>query len=298
MENSSNTKLNETLKVIYKCLFITKEENNKHRIIFGRIIQWIMHPLDYENFDGACYDTKHKFKVFMIDYKENPLNTNISNNVFTNEIRINNNIYNLFFNWTENNENIFLEKAMEQKAYNPFINYCTNCRVFFNPMSNKVLYEEIENYTNKWGKDIEKIDNNSRVNLIKNPELINTLIYYEPHRISYQFKGFKEEKTGFRIRINDEFDLYSDCEVKMKYFINNTSKEERFLVKEKNKEIQSDDVPDNFEITISNTSGIVFREKCSVIKRINISISYPDKNIVINNDKIELHKTENLSIGE
>ena len=65
MEN--NTTTNTDLKVIYKCLFITRKEDDKYRIIHGRIIKWICNDLDTINLEIKKYKTDHKFYVFTFD---------------------------------------------------------------------------------------------------------------------------------------------------------------------------------------------------------------------------------------
>lgn len=292
MEN--NTTTNTDLKVIYKCLFITRKEDDKYRIIHGRIIKWIRHPLDYEDLDCRYYNEKDYY-IFFVDRLDNPFNE--KNMIFTIDLSVNKKIYNLFFKWTEKDNNIFLEQGFNQKLFNPFISYCTNINVLFSPLDDKKLYDEVNKYNTILTKVVDKIYKNSRINLVKNPELINSIIYYEPYRITSKFKGFKEDKNGFKISIDDEFNQYGDFDVKITYYINNNPKVVCFKVIDKTNEEISEDVPDTIEVTIEKEGLVIYKETSSILKHIQIKLSYLDKVININK-KIEQYTSNEIIIGE
>ena len=297
MEN--NTTTNTDLKVIYKCLFITRKEDDKYRIIHGRIIKWICNDLDTINLEIKKYKTDHKFYVFTFDGNNNPFeNGDKIKKKFEKTLLVDGKDYHLFFNWTENDDDAFLSLGYEQKVYNPFVGYSTKCSVLYTPLNDIKSYEIVNKYNNTFVKDIEKIEKNSGINLIKNPELINSFIYYEPYRITSKFKGFKKDKNGFKISIDDEFNQYGDYDVIIKYFIDEKEYNVSFKVGLRIKEEIADDVPDKVDIKIEKDNKLIYREVSSIIKKINLKFSYPDKNIIIGDKKIEQYSSKNINIGE
>lgn len=278
------------METIYRTLLII--DKNTNNLVYGHSIEWKMSCLDFFNKEWKSFE-KGALLIFYKDFDNNQYNEKLLEDKGQSTGKDN---IKYRFNHDDKTD-LFLElSSSEHKEFNPFIEYPCKKKVYYN--SNYSI-DEIQAFIKNNRKALEIVSDKYKVNLIKYPTYINTFSFISPTRITIRFKGFKEgSKSGFTLKIWDEFGEYSMSDVKLILFQGESITEEKFILKDNRERFDVGFIPDRTIIEIIYKGILIYKSDNYILKSIVLDMHVESKQLVMpNGEKLTTYDKISIKSG-
>ncbi|WP_174874910.1 hypothetical protein [Vogesella oryzae] len=264
--------------VLRTLLFV---ENKSQQLLYGHSIVWILSDLDY----FVHIWKRFEYKGISAYFKDIEDRSEIDNAISQGTFHLNSKFdLDIHFNLPET-ESFFIEQSNEEKNFNPFISLCTFAKAHFGDSFPGATHPV--DYIRSHKESFDAMKDRYCIDLQENPHLIGTFTIYEPTRIEETFKGCQADNlVGYRIALQDFFNLYPGAQVHLESFSDSTSYISDITLDGDLHEINCGFVPDRHTTTIEHEGRIIYKSSFSLLKRISITTNINQEKRIIAGDKI------------
>jgi len=274
----------------YKYLLIFNENSS---LIYGECIEWLVGEFDKK--DDFNLKTKLPRKYYAklistperIDYVDN-----VNKKITFNGVEV--------FSYEDEGEDL-ITLSFNESLFNPLIDRCSKFHIYINQdaTNGDDWLEENKDLLN----DINSLFN---IDLLRNPELINTFSFYIPTRLSVDTyftdkpaRGENREPTNLKAVFIDEFQLYKDATYKITEYVDGVATTSKSgSISDGECSIVSELSPDELELAIINGEEKIYYSRYGFIKRICVNVNVNSGSVALENgSKVSKYTQTQFNVG-